>query len=57
MMSFHVPNHIQVVSKSALLLFVCVCVCVESTDPDQKTKQTERGCRVFKSWSLQHCLK
>lgn len=50
MMSFHVPNHIQVVSKSAFF-------CVESTDPDQKTKQTEQGCTVLKSWSLQHCLK
>lgn len=49
-MSFHIPNHIQVVSKSAFF-------CVESTDPDQKTKQTEQGCTVLKSWSLQHCLK
>lgn len=48
----HIPNHIQVVSKSAVL-----CVCVESTDPDQETKPTERGCTVLKSWSLQHCLK
>lgn len=31
--------------------------CMESTDPDQKTKQTEQGCTVLKSWSLQHCLK
>lgn len=48
--AFNVPNHIQVVSKSAIF-------CVESTDPGQKPKQTEQRCTVLKSWSFQNRLK
>lgn len=44
MMSFHVPNHIQVVSKSALLLFVCVCVwnlLIQTKKPNKQNGDAE----------------